>query len=176
VLTESRIPEAAFLAVLNSAPRVNGMIVDRLADPADRGRLAEAQSLAEGLGGDGSAAQRERLREARDQVHAVVRGQGSPGILRHYLERVVSRPALTGDAVRWELDGPADDLPAARLVLEWDRLAREMPGRLRACANPECTKFLIDHSKPNTARWCSMATCGNKLKARRHQARKAVTA
>ncbi|WP_425503278.1 CGNR zinc finger domain-containing protein [Psychromicrobium silvestre] len=46
-----------------------------------------------------------------------------------------------------------------------------MPGRLRPCANLECNKFLIDHSRPNTARWCSMADCGNRLKARRHQAR-----
>ncbi|GAA2698041.1 CGNR zinc finger domain-containing protein [Actinoplanes palleronii] len=34
--------------------------------------------------------------------------------------------------------------------------------------NPECRLFLIDHSKPNSARWCSMAVCGNRVKARRH--------
>jgi predicted RNA-binding Zn ribbon-like protein len=31
--------------------------------------------------------------------------------------------------------------------------------------------FLIDRSKPNSARWCSMAICGNRLKARRHYQR-----
>jgi predicted RNA-binding Zn ribbon-like protein len=31
--------------------------------------------------------------------------------------------------------------------------------------------FLIDHSKPNKARWCSMAVCGNRMKARRHYER-----
>ncbi|WP_412973700.1 CGNR zinc finger domain-containing protein [Mycolicibacterium setense] len=31
--------------------------------------------------------------------------------------------------------------------------------------------FLIDRSKRNTARWCSMATCGNRMKARRHHQR-----
>jgi hypothetical protein len=28
-----------------------------------------------------------------------------------------------------------------------------------------------DHSKPNNARWCSMAVCGNRMKARRHYER-----
>jgi predicted RNA-binding Zn ribbon-like protein len=42
---------------------------------------------------------------------------------------------------------------------------------LRPCANIECQLFLIDRSKPNTARWCSMAVCGNRMKARRHYQR-----
>jgi predicted RNA-binding Zn ribbon-like protein len=45
------------------------------------------------------------------------------------------------------------------------------PGRLRPCANDECRLFLIDRSKSNLARWCSMAVCGNRLKARRHYER-----
>ncbi|MEC3993203.1 CGNR zinc finger domain-containing protein [Actinacidiphila sp. DG2A-62] len=46
------------------------------------------------------------------------------------------------------------------------------PGRLRPCQNAEeCTLFLIDRSKSNSARWCSMAQCGNRMKARRHYER-----
>jgi predicted RNA-binding Zn ribbon-like protein len=30
---------------------------------------------------------------------------------------------------------------------------------------------LIDHSKATSARWCSMAVCGNRMKARRHYQR-----
>jgi predicted RNA-binding Zn ribbon-like protein len=47
--------------------------------------------------------------------------------------------------------------------------------RLRPCANPECRLFLIDRSKPNTASWCSMAICGNRMKARRHYRRARTT-
>ena len=46
-----------------------------------------------------------------------------------------------------------------------------LPGRLRPCANDECRLFLIDRSKANAARWCSMAVCGNRMKARRHYQR-----
>jgi len=60
---------------------------------------------------------------------------------------------------------------ALRAVLAWDAVARQSPGRLRPCANDECRLFLIDRTKNNTARWCSMAVCGNRMKARRHYQR-----
>jgi predicted RNA-binding Zn ribbon-like protein len=140
--------EANLLAVLNSTPVIDGVMVDKLSD----------RSLA----------------SARDSLQDVVRGRVPVQVLDQFLSKVVSRPSIPGAAIEWQLEGPERDLPAARLVLAWSELATAMPGRLRACANPECTKFLIDHSKPNSARWCSMATCGNRLKARRHQERVAA--
>ncbi|MEV6693745.1 CGNR zinc finger domain-containing protein [Micromonospora sp. NPDC051196] len=44
-------------------------------------------------------------------------------------------------------------------------------GRLRSCGNDECRLFHLDRSRANTARWYSMKTCSNRLKARRHQER-----
>lgn len=90
-----------------------------------------------------------------------------------YLDGIASVPSINEYAVAWTLDGPAAALPFAELVLEWARVQRELPGRLRACGNPECNKFLIDHSKPNTARWCSMAECGNRMEACRYHSRHA---
>lgn len=60
---------------------------------------------------------------------------------------------------------------AVEAVLAWSELQETAPGRLRPCANPECQLFLIDRSKTNKARWCSMAVCGNRMKARRHYQR-----
>lgn len=105
-----------------------------------------------------------------DPVSVITGGAGT-GTLAHYLQGVSRQPRLTDDGLIWVLAGPAASMPEAELVIEWARIERELPGRLRACANEECSKFLIDHSKPNTARWCSMADCGNRMKARRHQAR-----
>ncbi|WP_326937864.1 CGNR zinc finger domain-containing protein [Frigoribacterium sp. Leaf415] len=53
----------------------------------------------------------------------------------------------------------------------WSSVTSTLPGRLRACANDECNLFLVDHSRPGTAKWCSMATCGNRMKARAHARR-----
>ncbi|PRH88670.1 hypothetical protein C5L14_05410 [Labrys okinawensis] len=43
--------------------------------------------------------------------------------------------------------------------------------RIRRCANPECRFLFLDESKNGTRRWCDMATCGNRAKARRHYAK-----
>jgi predicted RNA-binding Zn ribbon-like protein len=71
----------------------------------------------------------------------------------------------------WTLSVPPDRELAVRAVLTWAALAKRSPGRLRPCANGECHLFLIDHRKANSARWCSMAACGNRMKARRHYQR-----
>ncbi|MFI9272269.1 CGNR zinc finger domain-containing protein [Kitasatospora sp. NPDC052896] len=57
------------------------------------------------------------------------------------------------------------------MLMTWSALQESMPGRLRPCENPDCQRFLLDRSKPNNAHWCSMAACGNRMKARRHHAR-----
>ncbi|WP_141713882.1 CGNR zinc finger domain-containing protein, partial [Streptomyces sp. AVP053U2] len=73
--------------------------------------------------------------------------------------------------IEWHLEVPPERRLAVELVLAWADVKERMPGRLRPCGNPECRLFLLDRSRANTARWCSMKTCGNRLKARRHQAR-----
>lgn len=160
------IPESGFLEVMNSAPVVNGVVMDVLDDPAHAVRILRL------LDGDGSALQVRAVRGARNALQEITRSHAPITDLLPHLAGVVRRPSLVDGAIRWELDAAPDDLPAARLIVAWSELTEEMPGRLRPCANPDCTKFLIDHSKPNSARWCSMATCGNRLKARRYQARR----
>ena len=44
-------------------------------------------------------------------------------------------------------------------------------GRVRRCANDECLWLFMDRSKAGTRRWCDMASCGNRAKARRHYGR-----
>lgn len=42
--------------------------------------------------------------------------------------------------------------------------------KIRACANPECRWLFLDTSKNHSRRWCDMALCGNRMKARRFKA------
>lgn len=157
--------EDFLLDLLNSTPIVNGVQRDEL-DTAAAGR-----SWLRAHDRSGSTTAWQTLRDARDTLQAVVRGQRPAGSLAPFLAQVSNRPSISGDGVRWELDAPADRMTAAHAVLAWDTLQRTRPGRLRPCENPECALFLIDRSKPNKARWCSMAVCGNRMKARRHYER-----
>ena len=153
------------LALLNTTPREDGTPTDQLADPA----AARAWLL--GQGGTGSVAEQRQARAARDTLQAVVRGRQPPEILAPFLAGARSVPALTGDRITWTLTAGPDHLLAVRAILAWDELERLSPGRLRPCANQACHLFLIDRTKGNTARWCSMAVCGNRMKARRHYQR-----
>lgn len=55
------------------------------------------------------------------------------------------------------------------------RLLETAGPRLRRCANPTCTLRFHDVSKAGGRRWCSMAICGNRAKARTHYARQRGT-
>lgn len=139
------------LTLLNSTPMIDGTRVDTLDvdvdDPAT-------------------------LRAGRDVIQAVVRGDLPPSALEPLLEGVTSHPSITEEGrLAWTVHASPARTVLARAIAAWDEVQRTRPGRLRPCANEECAQFLLDRSKSNSARWCSMAACGNKLKARRHYQR-----
>jgi predicted RNA-binding Zn ribbon-like protein len=45
--------------------------------------------------------------------------------------------------------------------------------RIRSCAAADCHLVFVDVSRPGTRRWCSMARCGNRAKARANRRRAA---
>ena len=160
--------EELLLALLNSAPVVDGQREDRLAG-------ASGRQLARTWGGTGSTAELERLRRTRDALHAVIRDDAAAPAavaeLAAVVDGAVRTPRVTADGIAWELRVPRDDRLPVEAVLAWSSVTARLPGRLRPCANAECELFLVDHSRPGTAKWCSMATCGNRMKARAHAQR-----
>jgi predicted RNA-binding Zn ribbon-like protein len=160
--------EELLLAVLNSAPVVDGRRDDQLDG-------ASGRELARTWGGTGSAAELAHLRRARDAIQAVVRADAADpeavAVLADVVDGVVRTPRVTATGVTWELRAPRDGRLAAEVVFAWSDVTARLPGRLRPCANDECRLFLLDRSRPGTARWCSMATCGNRMKARAHAQR-----
>lgn len=160
--------EDLLLAVLNSAPIIDGEPTDHLSD-----RLGD--ELVARFDGRGTESERRHLRHARHAVQALIRGEnGALDQLTATLSAVALLPEATAGGIRWRTEAPPDEQLAARTVLAWSRVTQDLPGRLRPCANTECNLFLVDHSRPGTAKWCSMSTCGNRMKARTH-ARRART-
>ncbi|AXI84903.1 CGNR zinc finger domain-containing protein [Streptomyces griseoincarnatus] len=153
------------LDLLNSRPLVNGEERDALGDPAGGRRWARDH------GGEGSLAELALLRETRDVLRDIVRGERSPAALSPLLEGVHQVPEITSAGLQWTVKTPPHARLAVEVVLAWAATEKHMPGRLRPCANDECQLFLLDRSRANRARWCSMAVCGNREKARRHYQR-----
>jgi predicted RNA-binding Zn ribbon-like protein len=162
---DGRDEAAMLLEVLDSTPRADGRTEDAFADDSAASAWLAGHAMAAG------ANEVRELRDVRDRLQAVVRGQAPASALSDCLTGVRKLPVLDEGGLRWRLGG-ADGAPA-RLVLAWARIEREAPGRLRACENPDCRLFLLDRSRNNTGRWCSMGICGNRMKARRHRARAA---
>ncbi|RDG39287.1 CGNR zinc finger domain-containing protein [Streptomyces corynorhini] len=154
--------EDLLLAVLNSAPVIDGRPADVLSGEG-------AGEWIRALGGGGTREECGRLRLIRDTLHQLIRGAPADiGGLATALDRARLRPAVSAEGVSWQLETAPEEALAVRVVLAWSRVTAELPRRLRACANEECNLFLVDHSRPGTARWCSMAACGNRMKARTH--------
>lgn len=164
--------EELLVALLNSAPVVDGRLVDQLVDVADAGLVSRGEFAAR-FGGTGTAEERELLRRMREALQALIRGDRQAAVhIEELLADVRLTPEVTAHGIRWRLDAPANVRLAARAAHAWSRVQEQLPGRLRACANSECNLYLIDRSRPGTAKWCSMATCGNRMKARAHAARR----
>ncbi|MFV2173507.1 CGNR zinc finger domain-containing protein [Actinomadura sp. LOL_016] len=159
------LDEQALLEALNSTPVEDGRDLDLWRDDHEVDRWAR------GHGGSGGDEERRWLRTARDALQEAERGGAAEPRLRRVLAGVRKVPQPGASGIEWHLEVPPERRLAVELVLAWADVKERMPGRLRPCGNPECRLFLLDRSRANTARWCSMKTCGNRLKARRHQAR-----
>jgi predicted RNA-binding Zn ribbon-like protein len=78
-------------------------------------------------------------------------------------------------AVRFADDGDAELVPAGRgldgaiarlLAIVASSMADGSWERFKACRNPDCEWAFYDGSRNRSSRWCTMAECGNRAKAR----------
>jgi predicted RNA-binding Zn ribbon-like protein len=123
------------------------------------------------------------LREALDAlVEAAVEGAPAPkravALVDSWLVHAGSRPQLVrGDdglpalAERAPADSPRRALGTIALDAATMLGTAEERARVRICGSDTCSARFYDRSPAGRRRWCSMRTCGNEAKARRHRAR-----
>ena len=129
------------------------------------------------------------LREATAGVlYATVEGNSPPQADLRALEKYFV-DATRHRELQWEkADGPAGlvwkwgryendpDLPLWALTQSVSEilLSDEMT-HVRTCAVDTCRWLFLDTSKNHSRRWCNMKVCGNRMKARRFQAKREVS-
>ena len=123
------------------------------------------------------------LREAIDAaVEATVAGVPvEPAVIAtidDWLVHAGGRPQLLAGAGGVPLLGERAAADSARRALGMLALdaatvlgTPEQRARLRICAADDCSARFYDRSPAGRRRWCSMSSCGNTAKARRHRAR-----
>jgi predicted RNA-binding Zn ribbon-like protein len=143
-------------------------------DPRQISVLARRQS------GEAALARLVRTRTAlRDVAHAVAHdtkpeNEAIDEVNRALAARERIELVAAKDGVRLGHShvGDAIDEVLARIA---EPIVREIGNghddRFRICANETCRWIFYDESRSGQRRWCDMATCGNRAKARRHRAR-----
>jgi predicted RNA-binding Zn ribbon-like protein len=125
------------------------------------------------------------LREALATVlYARVDGQGAPPAALRTLERHLERAGRhrelrwerrrRGQALSWDWGRSAHraELPVWLLAQSGaELLTSASMQQVRACGADSCRWLFLDTSRNHTRRWCDMRVCGNRMKARRFQAR-----
>ncbi|HEY8528052.1 MAG TPA: CGNR zinc finger domain-containing protein [Paenibacillaceae bacterium] len=123
-----------------------------------------------------------RIMELRDRMEevfaAMVKGEDLPGgfvdYLNGQLESYAGHDRLVRQGTSWAVERryPAAHLPALFLEETARFVASMDPKRLKACENKACILYFYDTSRNRQRRWCSMDTCGNRMKASRHYHRR----
>ena len=158
---------------------------DRLHNTEDIYRWASQAELPDlttvGSGSRSQTATLRRIRELREDLFAVfhaitINEPIPPDILAHIgnaLQDCRAKRCLSVDGtdVRWTW---RPDVQLTDVVLypvltaATDLLTSDSHGSIRQCEDAGCGWLFLDRSNARTRRWCSMADCGNRNKARRY--------
>lgn len=126
-----------------------------------------------------SESDRERAVELREAIRGLLRSD--PGALPA-LDRIAADvgalvptftqtspggPDVTFEPVALGVRGGMAKIIA---IIAADKLTGEWP-RLKVCDNDACQWAFYDHARNHSGRWCSMAVCGNRMKARSYRTR-----
>lgn len=116
------------------------------------------------------------LRELRPRLRRILESGELPAAELKGLNRLLARVRFVYEV------SPGPRLEVVALAPDWDHVAAELvsstvqllatgePGRVKVCANPDCSWIFYDESLNRSRRWCQAAICGNLVKVRRHRA------
>jgi predicted RNA-binding Zn ribbon-like protein len=153
---------------------------DELASPAARGSWLEARGLGRVAATPADLGAARRLREAFRGLLLENNGVAARAEPAAELEGAAERARL---GLRFGPEGAVELEPAAegvdgalgRLVgIAALAMADGSWSRLKACRADRCGWAFYDHARNRSRRWCSMAVCGNRTKARSYRARHAA--
>lgn len=167
------------LDFLNTEIVSDGERVDLLETPEDLGRwMAEAKLAAHAVVTPSVLAGAKRMRAAlRDIMEAVIARKP----VRREAQRTLNidlnrgRGALAlstyggGFSVEFVPERPDARFLLAQAAATF--LARANTSRIRRCEGADCILFFYDTTRSGTRRWCTMAGCGNRMKAALHYQR-----
>jgi predicted RNA-binding Zn ribbon-like protein len=98
------------------------------------------------------------------------------------LNRTAARAKVVAafdDQASWRIEPASDGVDRAlgqMLASVFRAMSEGSWNRVKACGNPDCRWAFHDSSKNRSGRWCDMASCGNRMKARAFRERERARA
>ena len=177
----------------NSAPGRLGVVQDFVnTEDIEEGTdaLGDAASLVAWLGERGlldgarkaTARDLARAHEVRDALRALTIANNGEPLDAGAVERLDRAAADAKLSVRFGAGGEAEVAARAAgvdgalgglLAVVQSAQADGTWARLKACSQDECRWVFYDRSRNRSSRWCEMAVCGNRSKAREFRRRRA---
>ncbi|MEV0381542.1 CGNR zinc finger domain-containing protein [Nonomuraea sp. NPDC050643] len=157
-----------FVATLSER---RGDPVERIATPERLRAWLGANGLGDAPVSDSLLRDARELREAVHRAGTAVAAGGVPepadeDLLNRWSARHRARLLLSGGQARWRLPD-ADPARAALAIVALDAVAvlgGRHDGVIKRCEQRTCAGLFVDTSRGGRRRWCSMATCENKIK------------
>ncbi|HEY3728941.1 MAG TPA: CGNR zinc finger domain-containing protein [Solirubrobacteraceae bacterium] len=139
-------------------------------------RVAELRGLAQGKPRAATDAL-EQAREIRGRLYDLLLDRARPSVFDRFADDVALaasslRLVRDGSAIRLQIGSEAE-LLAPVMAAVWsagELLVSPERARVRACPGTGCGWLFLDRS--GRRRWCTMALCGNRAKARRFASRR----
>lgn len=151
---------------------------EELTDPNTLRSWLVAKGLLEGSAGATEQDLRHSL-ALREAMRGVIGGNSGQRVYPVDLATLNEAATASGLRMRFGPDGRARLEPEAggvtgalgRLVAAlYSAMQEESWARLKLCSSDSCRWAFFDRSKNRSSRWCTMASCGNREKARRFRA------
>ena len=122
-----------------------------------------------------------RMIEVREALRGLLRGNNGMSVAPEPIEALNHLAKHAPLVVHFRQDGQAELAPDIEgidgaisflLGIVFTALADGTWTRLKICRNERCQKAFYDSSKNRSGAWCSMATCGSRVKARTYRQRR----
>src|SRR6266850_3790917 len=156
---------------------------DEFADPNTLGGWLVARGLL-AQGYQAGEADRKNALAVREAIRGVIGANSGTAAFPVDVATLNGAAAASRLRARFGSDGKASLVPEAagvegalgRVVAAvFAGMGDEDWARLKLCGSPSCRWVFYDQSRNRSSRWCKMASCGNRQKARRFRARAKTT-
>jgi len=156
---------------------------DEFGDPNTLGGWLVARGLL-AQGYQAGEADRKNALAVREAIRGVIGANSGTAVFPVDVATLNGAAAASRLRARFGSDGKARLVPEAagvegalgRVVAAvFAGMGDEDWARLKLCGSPSCRWVFYDQSRNRSSRWCKMASCGNRQKARRFRARAKTT-